>query len=89
MCFNKSRLSNPLEPLQHIHPRVRHDKIYNYCESAALPAELIPQKVIFYSNCGLDRRFKAGDFARGGIGVCYEMLVFLAQISLIAVLMTL
>jgi len=28
--------------------------------------------VIFYSICGRGRRFKAGDFARGGIGVCYR-----------------
>jgi hypothetical protein len=36
-------------------------------EPAALPAELIPQKETFYSICLLGRRFKAGDFARGGI----------------------
>ena len=70
MCFNKSRLSNPLEPLQHIAARVRHDKIYNYCESAALPAELIPQERIFYSICVVFRGGRSGDFGRGGIGVC-------------------
>ena len=70
MCFNKSRLSNPLEPLQHIAVRVRHDKIYNYCESAALPAELIPQKRTFYSNCLGCRGSRAGVFVSGGIGVC-------------------
>ena len=40
-------------------------------QSAALPAELIPQKVIFYSNCGGCRWGRSGDFASGGIGVCY------------------
>ena len=39
-------------------------------ESAALPAELIPQKVIFYSNCGRCRGFGSFKISRGGIGVC-------------------
>ena len=41
-------------------------------ESAALPAELIPQKVIFYSICLGCRGGRSGDFGRGGIGVCYR-----------------
>jgi len=34
-------------------------------ESAALPAELIPQKVIFYSICAGYRGARAGVFGRG------------------------
>ncbi len=42
----------------------------DFDESAALPAELIPQNGIFYSICGCCRGSRAGDFGGGEIGVC-------------------
>jgi hypothetical protein len=42
-------------------------------------AELIPQKITFYSICELGRRFKAGDFGGGEKGVCQKTPSFIAE----------